>query len=165
MNDTREPIGKVKLITLFVMVFLVGALAGTVATKWYVQKELKSMVRGDFGSRRARIVRRLSRRLNLTPSQRSRIETIIAQSQRELMSLRDQHFREVRRIFDETEAKIKAQLNPEQQVELDKMYEKLKARWEARSRARRPGGGPPPWAGRGRPHPRRPPREPLPPPQ
>jgi len=158
MEKGRESVSRVKIIVLFAMIFLLGALAGSVATKWYVQKELTSMVRGDLGARKARIVRRLSRRLHLTPEQRREVERIVGESQRELMALRDQHLQEVRRIFDETEKRIKAQLTPEQQVELERMYSRMKARWEARAKRRRtnprlrrdhPKAGSPPWGGRG----------------
>ena len=132
MNSSQH-ISRSKIAILFAMIFLVGALAGSVATRFYIHNQLKSMARGNLSGKRARVMRRLTRRLNLTSEQQQKVKKIVTESQQKLMALRNRHFEDVRRIFDESEEKIKAQLTPRQQVELEKMYSQVKRRWQDRA--------------------------------
>ncbi len=124
----KSDVSRIRIAVLFLMVFAVGAVAGSIATKFYIRHQLQNMMHGNLSKRKTRIIRVLSRRLDLTPEQRRKIERIITQSQKRLIELRNKHFSEVSRIFDETSEKIKAELTPAQQAEFDKMYAKLKRR-------------------------------------
>ncbi len=128
--NTDTSISKWKIAVLFGMIFLVGALTGSVATKFYVKKRLMGVVRGDFAKRKTRIVRLLDRRLNLTPSQRRQVQEIIFRSQERLMALRDSHLKQMRQIVRETEKEIGSCLNPKQRSEFQSMCKKMEGRWK-----------------------------------
>ncbi len=140
---TDTGISRWKIVVLFAMIFLIGALAGTVATKFYVKKRLIGVVRGGGARRTSRIMRRLDRELDLTPQQRRKIKKILLQSQERLMRLRDSHIAQMREIFSETEREIGSCLNHQQRYQFQCMCKKMEGRWKRHGLMRMPRNMPP----------------------
>jgi len=115
---------KGKIAVLMVLIFLLGGMAGSFATRIYVRNRIARFLRGDLSERRARLMERLSRELHLTLDQRREVEAILADSQEKLRVLRREHIAELRKIFDDTEMRIRKQLTPEQQEEMDRLKDK-----------------------------------------
>jgi RNase P subunit RPR2 len=139
MNTTPTSKGSIsrwKVVVLFLMVFVTGTFAGSIATRFYIKNKLKGIIHGNFERRRSRVVKMLTRRLNLSPEQEVRINRIISDSEKRLMVLRDRHLEEMAKIFKETTQKIEVELTPAQKAQFEKMCHRMESRW-MRARMRR----------------------------
>lgn len=111
---------KWKIIAGLLMVFVLGALTGALSTDM-VLKRHHPLFSGAPEGRKAFIMKRLSRKLDLSEDQKVRIEAIIDRVQSETF----QHMREGRRFMhrqlEKGFAEIRKELTPEQQRRLDQM--------------------------------------------
>ena len=81
------------------------------------------------------IVKRLTKRLDLDPSQSEKLISIVVETRGELGAVRSQIAPQVKDILADTETKVRAILKPEQQKEFDEVVEQNKerlARFEGR---------------------------------
>ena len=119
-----------KLISGVVLVFVLGVLAGSMGTGFYFKHRLVPSKR-DPRSRKAFIMEKLSRKLDLTQSQKIRIEKIVSK----MVDRRREYFvkrrPEIRRIMDHGFSQIKKELNSDQQKKLDALREKFEKRRKA----------------------------------
>ena len=74
------------------------------------------------------IIRKLDRELELSDTQRKRIEEIVCRTHRELLAFRDRIKPDRERIIQQSIDAMKAELSPEQQNKLDALRERIKAR-------------------------------------
>lgn len=111
---------KWKMITGLLLVFALGALSGTLGTGIFLKHHHPFFSDRPEG-RKAFIMKRLSRKLDLSEAQKIRIEAIIDRVQSETF----RQIREDRRfIHEQLErgfAEIRQQLTPEQQRRFDEM--------------------------------------------
>jgi hypothetical protein len=126
---------KWKLVIGVVLVFALGAAVGSLATGLYMKRTRVSPPRHDPEARKAFIMEKLSRELNLSELQRSRIAAVVDQ----LQEKRQEHFRRTRstlkEIMDEGFLLMKKELSPVQQKKFDEMrkrFEKRRREREAR---------------------------------
>jgi Spy/CpxP family protein refolding chaperone len=127
---------KWKLIIGVALVFILGALAGSLGTQLY-QRQWSERFWKDPAARRAVFLQRLTTKLRLTEPQQKEFKAIVEEVDRKLASLRRESRAEVKKIIDESFTQMKEKLDPEQQKKL----EEFKARHEERlkeRRARRP---------------------------
>lgn len=87
--------------------------------------------------------RRFGDELNLSTTQRATVDTILTAKHRAISALVKPIRPELDSISDEATRRIKAQLDPEQQVTFDRMYKDMKAR-QAASDAQATSSAPPP---------------------
>jgi len=128
---------KIKFVAGISLVFLLGALAGALGTGFYFKGHVEKFLEG--GPPKEKIMRRLTKTLELTPGQQEKIEPILAEAHRSLLDLRQKSFPEMRRIREESFALIKKELNPDQQKKLEDLKSRLK-----KHRPRLPASSPPP---------------------
>ena len=107
--------------------FCSGVLIGALAT-WRIAefKAFENLTREqprvlDF------IIRNLDRELELSDTQRQRIEEIVCRTHRELSAFRDRIRPDRERIIQQSIDAMKVELSPEQQSRLDALREKLKS--------------------------------------
>ena len=117
-----------KLFTGIFLVFMLGVLSGTLGTSIYVRHEMKS-VHQDPKARRAFVIERLTRRLDLKENQISKIEKILE----ELDQRRQEYRQEIRKMRTESISRMEKELTPEQQ----RKFEQLQEEWEGRKNKRR----------------------------
>jgi len=113
-----------KLISGLLLVFVLGVLAGSVGTGFYLKHRLAPIIK-EPRARKAFIMKRLSKKLNLTPNQKTKIEPIVEQ----MIEKRREYYRkirpEIKRIMDQGFTQIKEELNEDQKKKLDELREKF----------------------------------------
>jgi len=124
-----------KLISGLLLVFVLGILAGSVGTGFYLKHRLVPLIK-EPRARKAFIMKRLSNKLNLTPDQQSKIEPIVNQ----MIEKRREYYRktrpEIKTIMDKGFDQIKEQLNENQKKKLDELRDKFKKHRGERSAKR-----------------------------
>ena len=120
---------RLKLAVGIILVLLVGALAGSLATGMYQKQRMEKFAGGGPSPHlRKAFVNRLADKLDLTEKQRVEIEKIVKESQAKIFAIRRQYLPEIREINDQSFSLIKEKLNPEQQKKMEVLHEHLKTR-------------------------------------
>jgi hypothetical protein len=132
-----------KIITAFVLVFVLGVLTGVVGTGMVFKHGWPSGPR-DPEKRKAFIMQRLERKLDLSPAQKERVAAIVDRRQQEARQQFRRHRQALRTFMRESFAEIRRELTPDQQVKLDAYQAELEARFRKRADRFRPPPGPPP---------------------
>jgi hypothetical protein len=113
-----------KLISGVALVFIVGALAGSLGTRFYLEHHYRPFMQ-EPGDRTAFVMKRLSKDLGLSQSQKIAVEKIVAQTEGKLRN----HFRqmrpEVEAIIDDSFSQIRKEINDDQKKQLDALREKF----------------------------------------
>ncbi len=113
-----------KLISGLLLVFVLGVLVGSVGTGFYLKHRLAPIIK-EPRAKKAFIMKRLSKKLNLTPNQKTKIEPIVEQ----MIEKRREYYRktrpEIKRIMDQGFTQIKEELNEDQKKKLDELREKF----------------------------------------
>lgn len=122
--------GKFKITTGLILIFLVGVLSGVLGATIYGKYHMKKIVAGDPSlHQRTNLLRRgLSKRLDLTNQQEIEIGNILRESQDRIFEIRLKYLPEIKRISDQSFIKIKEKLDPYQREKLDELHKKLKER-------------------------------------
>jgi len=118
---------KLKLAVGVILVFLVGALAGSLGTGVYLRHRMEKFTADGPGrpSRTAFLMERLSNELDLSDAQRAEVEKIVEEYQEKIFAVRRKFLPEIKKITDQSLALIRDKLNNEQQQKMDKLHEKL----------------------------------------
>jgi hypothetical protein len=116
-----------KLISGLLLVFVLGILAGSVGTGFYLKHRLAPLIK-DPRARKAFIMKKLSKELNLTSDQKSKIEPIVEQMLEKRREYYLKNRPEVKTIFDQGFAQISEELNEDQRQKLDGLREKFRRR-------------------------------------
>lgn len=116
-----------KLISGLFLVFVLGILVGSLGTGFYLKHELYPIAKKP-GAKKAFIMRKLSKKLNLTPNQVSKIEPIVEQMIEKRRASYGKVRPEMEKIMDQGFTQIKAELNQEQKKKLDELREKFRKR-------------------------------------
>jgi undecaprenyl pyrophosphate synthase len=119
---------KLKLVTGVILVFLVGALAGSIGTEMYFRHRMERFPPGGPPPpvRTALLMKRLSDELNLTNAQRIEIKKIVEESEAKMFAIRRQYLPEIKETIDQSFALMKDKLNADQKEKLEKLHEKIK---------------------------------------
>jgi Spy/CpxP family protein refolding chaperone len=126
MNSSTKSKWQVRLAVL--SIFVVGVIAGALATNIYRESRISTSGGGMRGGGFERVIDKL----NLTSDQRAQVDAIFEDARARLTELRNEsgpRFREVRKQTDE---RLQSVLTPEQWEQFKKMMEE--------SRKRRPHG-------------------------
>lgn len=118
---------KLKLASGVLLVFLVGALAGSLGTGYYYKKRVETFEKGGLPveQRFQIILGRFSNELDLTNKQRTEFEKIIRESQEKQMNLASQLQPEIKQINDDTFTNIKDKLTDEQKTRLEELIKRM----------------------------------------
>ncbi len=121
---------KIKFFAGLTLIFLLGALAGSLGTGFYIREHVEEFL--DEGPPTDKIMHRLTRALDLTPEQQKKIEPIIVEAHEKLSELRQKSFPEMRKIRENSFVLIKKELNEDQQKKLEDLKNRLKRRLPGR---------------------------------
>ena len=119
---------RLKVWAGIVLVFLLGALAGSLTTGIFFKHKIEQFSKGDRPPIKVILMKKLSDELDLTETQRVEIEGILDRLQAGLLDLRRQHRPEFEKLFDQGFGSIREKLNSEQKNRLDEIREELRRR-------------------------------------
>jgi hypothetical protein len=138
---------KLKLATGIILIFALGVLFGVLGSGMYFKSRVDHFRESGPQVRKERLMKRLTRRLDLTPQQQEKVTVIFEEMREQLFNLRTKHKPEMERIREQGHARIKAILTAEQQIQFDEMMARLKERRRRKAGPfgdHKPGGGPRP---------------------
>jgi hypothetical protein len=124
-----------KLVSGVALVFIVGALVGSLGTRFYLKHQYRPFML-EPRDRTAFIMKRLSKELSLTENQKITVEKIVAQTGEKLREHFLQAQPEIKSIIDDSFSQIKKELDGDQQKRLDALREKFEKRRQARGERR-----------------------------
>jgi hypothetical protein len=110
-----------KAVAGVVLVFLLGVAAGGIGVYRYHRKAFDRFARGGPEMVSEYFVRRMSRQLDLDPSQKERIEAVVRRTADEAREARQQFRPRMEEIFEKGRREIRAELRPEQQRRFDEI--------------------------------------------
>ena len=119
---------KAKLTAGIVLIFILGVLTGVLSTELYHKNSFRDHPprpstpeeRTDF------IMKRLARDLDLTDDQAVEIRPIVEESEKAMSELMDRISPEREQIMHQGFMAIREKLNPDQQVKLDEIRERIR---------------------------------------
>ena len=117
---------KWKLISGIALVFILGALVGSIGTGFYFKHRYPRL--GDHRAGKAFVMERLSKELNLTQDQKINIGKIIEQMEEKRREYFLRNWTEMEKSIDQ----MKKELNNDQQKKLDALRENFEKRQKAR---------------------------------
>lgn len=117
---------KWKLISGIALVFILGVLVGSIGTGLYLKHRYPRL--GDHKARKAFVMERLSKELNLTQDQMMNIGKIIEQMEEKRREYFLQNWNEIEKSIDQ----MKRELNSDQQKKFDALRERFEKRQKAR---------------------------------
>lgn len=127
---------KWKLWTGILVIFFSGIAIGFSLGGVFTKKAVEHIFSGEHRGSREFIMKKLTKELDLTASQREYVEKVVCRTHAKLFKVRQEHVPEIREILESGITEMKQQLNPEQSKKLDEFYEKAKKRWgHSRERA------------------------------
>ena len=123
---------KWKLISGLLLVFVLGILAGSLGTEFYLRHRLAPLIK-EPRTRTAFIMKKLSRELNLTADQKSKIQGIVDEMFEKRREYYVKHRKEIKGIMDQGFSQIRKELNENQKEKLDALRERFQKRREDRN--------------------------------
>ena len=115
-----------KLVTGIVVLFILGVLVGSLATKFYLERQYPRL--RDPKARKTFFIERLSKELALTQDQKVKVGEIVEQIEAKRREYSLQRQAEIDRLIDQ----MKRDLNDDQQRRLDAMRENFRKRQRAK---------------------------------
>ena len=122
-----------KFITVLALVFIVGVLTGVVGTGMALKHGLPFGPRGPEG-RKAFIMQRLERKLDLSAEQKDRVAAIVDRRHEQAREQFRRHRQTLYAFMTQSFAEIRKELTPAQQVKLDAFQAELEERFRKRGR-------------------------------
>jgi len=116
------------------MIFIMGALAGGLATKYYMRSQ-HPVYKRNSESRKTFLVNRLNRRLKLSPKQKKQVEQIVNKLTETLRKQRQAGRLIAKKHIKTSFAEIHLILKPAQQIKLVEMRNEFEKR---RSKKKKP---------------------------
>jgi hypothetical protein len=116
-----------KLISGLLLVFVLGILAGSLGTGFYLKHRLAPLIK-EPRARKTFIMKRLSKELNLTSDQKTKIDPLVEQMIEKRREYYLKNRPEIKTIMDQGFAQIREELNEDQKKKLDVLREKFHRR-------------------------------------
>ena len=112
------------------IIFVAGLLIGIGGTCLFIRARTLAVIEGGPVAARELVLRRLSRRLALDRTQVQHIEPLIKEAQEEILRIRKGVQPEIQRALAQGVSRIKTELRPDQQEELERIYQRFQSRVE-----------------------------------
>jgi len=114
-----------KVILATLVIFGAGVVTGGLAVK---RVQVSSPERPGSIHQRAEFMRRMEKRIVLTPVQREQIEAILSEGQERTKKLWEQIGPKMKEEFQRTSNRIREELTPEQKIRFEELLQEQKAR-------------------------------------
>ena len=118
-----------KLIAGVIIVFALGILGGSLGTRLLYKYKVIRPAKMEPSERRALILKKYSKALELSSEQVAGFKTIISDMDAERRNFFKKNRPEMRKIRRQGVIKMKALLKPDQQAKLDQLHQKFRKRW------------------------------------
>lgn len=112
---------KWRAIVGVILVFLLGALAGTLVTFTICHHRAESGFREEPGRMRDFVVRRLSRELHLDQAQVEQLRTIVQETHVEIRNVRRQFRPQIEEILTRSQDRVRTILRPDQREKYERI--------------------------------------------
>ena len=112
---------KWRSITIIILIFLLGALTGSLLAHRVYQQRIEGIIRGEPSSMQEFIVRRLNRELHLESSQVERLRIIVMETHDEIRKVRQQVRPQIEEILASSQNRVRAILSPVQLEKCEKI--------------------------------------------
>jgi len=119
-----------KSILGVLLVFLLGALAGAAVLHRVDRQNVEAVLSGRGGATVDLVVRRLSRSLDLDPSQQDQVRAIVTETHREIVEIRKPVHAQVMAAVERSRVRVRAILRPDQQEKFDRIQAERRKRRE-----------------------------------
>ncbi|MDY6844730.1 MAG: hypothetical protein SVW57_11620 [Thermodesulfobacteriota bacterium] len=119
---------RLKVTICVLLIFVLGALAGSLGTGLYVKHKIKKFTRDGPPPIMRFLMREMSHELKLSKLQESEIEKIVEQTHKRISDFRERYRPEFEEIIDNSFALIKEKLTQEQRIKLDELRKELQKR-------------------------------------
>jgi hypothetical protein len=129
----HENMIRLKLWAGLILVFILGAFAGSLATTMYYKDRTERLTRYGHSARSHLLLKRLSKELDLTEAQKKEIGIIVDQFYTELSRIKQSVRPDIEKLRDESFAAIKEGLTDEQKKKFDELRKRLE-RWTPKQR-------------------------------
>jgi len=117
-----------KSILGVLLVFLLGALAGAAVEHRVARQSFENILSGKGGGTVDLVVGRLTRSLELDPTQQDQVRAIVTETRREIVEIRKPVHAQVMASIDASRTRIRAILRPEQQEKFDRFQAERRKR-------------------------------------
>ena len=115
-----------KRIAFIIFILIIGATAGSYATRTVIMKEISILIGGPSVEKLPRIIQRLEKRLDLNEEQKEDITEILTIGLKEMQQVRDEYNPHMKQVRERTRGLILEKLNEKQKYEFNVMTERLK---------------------------------------
>lgn len=117
----------VGIITIFLAGNCIGAVGAGLALRHIV---VSTLAEGPPAVYRL-VTKRLTSKLDLSPTQETAIGKTVFDTQKRILDLRSRYQPEARAIIEESLQQMRKELTPEQQEKLDRIYQRMSSRFAA----------------------------------
>ncbi|MFZ2448091.1 MAG: hypothetical protein WAW37_17170 [Syntrophobacteraceae bacterium] len=120
---------KLKLWACLLAIFGSGFLLGFFVSGIHARHTFERVFAGGPPAAREMMVKKLTRELDLTPSQREHVDGVACRMLAEMFKVRRKHQPEVKALVDAGIAEMKQKLDPAQSKKLDEHFERVRHKW------------------------------------
>jgi len=113
---------KIKIVISVLLIFVLGAMAGSLGTKIYFKQRIEQFVKSGPPPVMHLLMRRLSNNLNLSETQEAQIEKIVYETEEKILAFKQKYHPEFEKIIDNSIKLIKEKLDDNQKKELDRLH-------------------------------------------
>jgi len=117
---------KAKMWVIIFLVFILGALAGSLGMQQYIHYKLSDFFRKGEKARVETLLAKMARDLALTDSQKVEIKNILQESHNRIHEIKTQTDPHIRAIIADSFRRIREKLNDNQKRKFDDFHERLK---------------------------------------
>lgn len=121
---------KWKPIASIIIVFLLGALAGSLVTHKIYRQRTERIMRNEPGAMGEMIVRRLNDKLDLDAAQLEKLRAIVKETHADIRNLRKQIRPQIEEALTRSQDRVRAILRPDQLEKYEKIIAERKKRRE-----------------------------------
>jgi hypothetical protein len=116
------------VVGLACVLFLSGMLAGGAGAFAFVVSRARFAAKHPDDAHR-KVLERMVNKLDLSPDQREKVQTVISRRQAAMRSMRTDFAPRVRKELETTSSQVQAELTPEQAKRWKMMLERMKTTW------------------------------------
>lgn len=117
---------KAKMWVIIFLVFILGALAGSLGMQQYIHYKLSDFFKKGGQARVETLLEKMARHLSLTDSQKVEIKGILQVSHNRIHKIKTQTDPQIRAIIDDSFRRIREKLSDDQKKKFDDFHERLK---------------------------------------
>ncbi len=125
---------KIKLAAGIGILFVIGGVLGVLGDRLYMERKFRRLAEVTPDQRKTYLLQKYTKELHLTEAQQAEISKILSEKIDEIARHTQHYERNIEKIRQDYDERIKALLTPEQQQCYDDMRQRIKAHWKKRKK-------------------------------